>query len=366
MGGRRGFLNEKIRYFSACSGIGGFELGLGSQNYECVGFSEIDKFALQIYNKHFPTHENFGDLTKIDTTTLPKYDLFVAGFPCQSFSVAGKKRGFDDARGTIIFDIIRLLENNKPQCFLLENVKGILNIANGEVFAHILHEMARIGYLCEWLVLDSQQFGVAQRRKRVFIIGRFRTEPKLKIFSFRKSHETHNKTLPKSLDHINTLSAIGYSKLGHPDDYIITTRDNRHTTIRNYVNTIDANYYRGADNHGQRTLINQQPKNKDNYLIDSFGHSHTNISGTLNRRSMYLIDSFGHSHTNISGTLKTNKNPVLIDSTKLRLRKLTPLECERLQGFPDNWTAGLSDTQRYKTIGNAVTVNTVCYAKSLL
>ena len=122
------------------------------------------------------------------------------------------------------------------------------------------------------------------------------------------------KILSKNINRVNTLSASGYAKIGHQEDYIINK-----TTIRNYVNTIDANYYHGPDNHGQRTLINQQPK-----------------------------------------------NPTLIDFTKLRLRKLTPLECERLQGFPDNWTMGLSDTQRYKTLGNAVTVNTVRYAKSLL
>jgi DNA (cytosine-5)-methyltransferase 1 len=312
--GRRGFLNEKVRYFSACSGIGGFELGLGSQNYECVGFSEIDKYALQIYNRHFPKHKNYGDITQIAAATIPEHDLFVAGFPCQSFSIAGKKGGFDDARGTIIFDIVRLLENHRPKCFLLENVKGLLSVANGQVFTYILHEMERIGYLCEWLVLDSQNFGVAQRRQRIFIIGRFRTEPRLKIFSVGKGNETNSKTLSKNINRVNTLSASGYAKIGHQEDYIINK-----TTIRNYVNTIDANYYHGPDNHGQRTLINQQPK-----------------------------------------------NPTLIDSTKLRLRKLTPLECERLQGFPDNWTMGLSDTQRYKTLGNAVTVNTVRYAKSLL
>ena len=115
----------------------GFELGIGNRA-ECVGFSEIDKHAVTVYERHFPTHRNFGDITAINPADLPDFDLLVGGFPCQAFSIAGKQQGFTDPRGAIFFDVLRLLDAKRPQLFLLENVKGLLGHQQGETFKAII------------------------------------------------------------------------------------------------------------------------------------------------------------------------------------------------------------------------------------
>lgn len=281
-----------MKYFSAFSGIGGFELGIGKQG-TCIGYSEINKYALDVYKRHFPTHRNFGDITAIKPKEIPDFNLFVGGFPCQAFSIAGKRKGFTDTRGTLFFDIARIIKVKKPGAFLLENVKGILNHDKGKTFSVIVSTLRSLGYRIEWMVLNSQFFGVPQRRERTFIIGHLGKETTQKILSFKDRSKTNNEA-SKSFDGINTLTAIGYSKIGGQDDYISGKR-----TLRKVVNSIDANYFKSIDNHGQRTFVKE---------------------------------------------------------SDVSARKLTPLECERLQGFPDNWTDTLSDSQRYKTLGNAVTV----------
>ena len=121
---------------------------------ECIGYSEIDKYAIQVYNKHF-NHKNYGDITKISAETLPDFDLLVGGFPCQSFSIAGKRKGFEDTRGTLFFDIARILKAKNPRLILLENVKGLLSHDNGFTFKTIIKTLDELGYDCQWQVLNS-------------------------------------------------------------------------------------------------------------------------------------------------------------------------------------------------------------------
>ena len=164
----------KIRYLSLFSGIGGFEYGLQKSTrytFECVGYSEVDKYAENIYRKHYPNHPRLGDVTKINTEDLPNFDLLVGGFPCQAFSVAGQRRGFDDCRGTLFFEIARILKDKRPKYFLLENVRGLLSHNKGETFKTILKVLSDLGYNVEWQVLNSAYFGVPQRRERIFIKG---------------------------------------------------------------------------------------------------------------------------------------------------------------------------------------------------
>ena len=245
---------EKRRYFELSHGND------DTRTPHCVGYSEIDRYAIQIYEKHFK-HKNFGDIRKIRARSLPDFDLLIGGFPCQSFSVAGKRRGFKDTRGTLFFEIARILSAKKPKLLLLENVKGLLSHDQGRTFATILSTLDGLGYDIQWEVLNSKNFGVPQNRERVFIIGHLRKESRPEIFSIEK------------------------------DD--------------------------------RRCGEQYVPKQKA-------------IRGVWN---MSDIKSRWR-HT-------------------MRIRKLTPIECERLQGFPDGWTEGVSDTQRYKTLGNAVTVNVV-------
>lgn len=312
-------MNEQIRYLSLFSGIGGFELGInkghesnikhaligkeseqeertqgrvGAVNQHgtllhtgdrpaplCVGFSEIDKYATQIYQSHFPEHKNYGDITKIDPTTLPDFDLLVGGFPCQSFSIAGKRGGFSDTRGTLFFEIARILNTKRPRLFLLENVKGLLSHANGDTFRTILSTLDELGYDLQWQVLNSKNHGVPQNRERVFIVGHLRGTPRPQVFPFT---ESNGKTVRRIQ---GDVSGKGYAS--------------------------------------------QQDRT---YFPDS-------LMGCL------------------PATRTENKVNVLVEDMKIR--RLTPVECERLQGFPDNWTAGVSDTQRYKCCGNAVTVNVI-------
>ena len=194
-----------MKYLDLFSGYGGFSLGI-QQAYEesldnrrtassselatypnqsndntsngngwrsnpvCIGFSEIDKYAIQVYKKHF-NHKNYGNITTINPAELPDFDLLTGGFPCQAFSIAGKRGGFEDTRGTLIFDVFRILKEKHPRLVLLENVKGLLSHDNGRTFKTIITSLAELGYAVEWQVLNAKNFGVPQNRERVFIIG---------------------------------------------------------------------------------------------------------------------------------------------------------------------------------------------------
>jgi DNA (cytosine-5)-methyltransferase 1 len=165
-----------VRYFSMFSGIGGFELGIEQAatelglTTECVGYSEIDKHAIKTYEEHF-NHDNYGDATTIDADSLPEFDLLVGGFPCQAFSIAGKRLGFDETRGTLFFDIARILEAKQPRFFILENVKGLISHNAGQTFRTIIRTLDGLGYQLQWKVLNSKDHGVPQSRERVFIVG---------------------------------------------------------------------------------------------------------------------------------------------------------------------------------------------------
>ena len=167
--------HTKIKILSLFSGIGGFEKGIIDaigNRAEFIGYSEIDRYAIQIYKKHFPNHLNLYDITTIIPNELPDFDLLVGGFPCPSFSIAGKRKGLDDIRGQLVFEIIRILRGKKPKMFLLENVKGLLSHDGGKTMEIICEELCESGYAIDFEVLNSKNFGVPQNRERVFIVGR--------------------------------------------------------------------------------------------------------------------------------------------------------------------------------------------------
>lgn len=322
-----------MTYFSLFSGIGGFELGI-QQAYEylsstsrqqrgrlerngsdadnqqklittqpvCIGFSEIDKYAIQIYQKQFPNHKNYGDITKIDTQDLPDFELLVGGFPCQSFSIAGKRGGFNDTRGTLFFEIARIAREKQPRLLLLENVKGLLSHDKWRTFHTIISTLDELGYDIQWQVLNSKNHGVPQNRERVFIIGHLRGTSRPEVFPITGTTTETSKTkeFPEPIS-----------------------------------NCLRTNYSNGKSNELYIRQLNQ-PK-----------HSNDRVYGT----------------DGVSPTLNTaqggNRQPFLKVPEATKIRRLTPTECERLQGFPDGWTEGASDTQRYKTLGNAVTVNVI-------
>ena len=179
-----------MKYFDAFSGIGGFSEGIHRTcpDWECVGNSDIDKYANSIYANHFKEVKQYGDITKVDK--LPEgTDMLCCGFPCQSFSIAGKRRGFEDTRGTMFFEIARLCKASKPKYLVLENVKGLLNHDKGETFRVIIQTLDELGYDAEWRVLNSKNFGVPQNRERVFIVCHLRGIPFGQVFPVGEDDE---------------------------------------------------------------------------------------------------------------------------------------------------------------------------------
>jgi len=216
---------------------------------------------------------NFGDITEIVASSLPDFDLLVGGFPCQAFSIAGKRAGFDDTRGTLFFDLARIIKEKQPSMVLLENVKGLLSHEGGDTFRTIISTLDELGYDVEWQILNSKDFGVPQNRERVFIIG-----------------------------HLGGFGGRQIFPIGIHDK-------------------VPAKEDKGDESEAEHIFS-------------------TIATNTKRKESNYIKRLYG----------------LTVDE---KIRRLTPTECERLQGFPDGWTEGLSDTQRYKTLGNAVTVNVI-------
>lgn len=167
-------LTNMIKFFDLFSGISGFRSGLEAVgNMECVGFCEKDKYAIQAYKALYNTENEvyFNDATTIDTNKLPRFNLLTAGFPCQPFSVAGQRGGFDDERGNLFFEIARILKDKRPEFFILENVPGLLSHKGGETCKKIFETLSDLGYSFKWDIYNSAAFGVPQQRKRLYIVG---------------------------------------------------------------------------------------------------------------------------------------------------------------------------------------------------
>ncbi len=304
-----------------------------------VGFSEINKYASELLTQKFPNTKNFGDCTKINTDELPDFDFLCGGFPCQSFSIAGKRRGFEDTRGTMFFEIARILEAKRPKTLLLENVKGLLNHDKGETFKVILQTLDELGYETQWIVLNSKFFGVPQNRERVFIIGSLRGEPRPEILPFRESPQ------------INTLS---YAQ-GNDVAYCLQQSDKHRGSY------ILHNVYGGFKEDVRKFDISptiRTPKGGGHLpmVVASRGRNPSNPSDrTVGNPTEQRLEPNSQGISNALSSVQ--KDNMVLENMKIR--RLTPIECERLQGFPDEWTEGFSDTQRYRMMGNAVTVNVV-------
>ena len=199
------------------SGIGGFEYGLqqSKHDFENVGYSEIDKYAVSIYERNYPNHTNYGDATKIKTEDLPDFDFLVGGFPCQAFSVAGKRGGFNDTRGTLFFEIARILKDKKPPYFLLENVRGLLSHDKGRTFQTILGVLSDLGYIVQWTLLNSADFQVPQRRERVFIEGYLGGESTGEVLSVRRN-------CSKNITKVNSFRDTNRTFSVYPDTNTVT------------------------------------------------------------------------------------------------------------------------------------------------
>lgn len=372
-----------MKYLSLFSGIGGFELGIqqAQPDYECVGYSEIDKYAIQVYEKHFK-HKNYGDITKLNTAELPGFDLLVGGFPCQAFSIAGKRRGFDEARGTLFFEIARILRDKRPRYFVLENVKGLLSHDGGKTLQTIFRILTDLGYEFEWQVLNSKNFGVPQNRERIFIIGHLRGTGRTKVFPVGESSKLHLREITNKVSDAQRIyDSGGLAKTIKGLGGGLRAKTGLYTVPAQWRRTEKGKMFRRESQKTGKDLtpfgnehrelvpkdsniigaITSQAVAKDSLLFEIKVIGNIYPSGGENGD---VLDVGGISKTlksgvtdNPSGGGSTSNSPKIMQDYKIR--RLTPKECERLQGFPDNWTEGLSDTQRYKTLGNAVTVNVI-------
>ena len=315
-----------MKAFSLFSGIGGFDLALKRNGVEIVGACEIDKYARQVYGKHFSGVKIWQNATTIEPKEIPDHSIFVAGFPCQPFSIAGNRRGFNDTRGTLFFEIQKIVEEKQPSILLLENVPGLLNHNKGQTFATILDTLDENGYDVEWQVLNSKYF-VPQNRERLFIVGHLRGKRARKIFPIGGDDQETNGPQNKMIKKIG-----GYSQYNSVYD----TEDAVFPSLQ-------------SGTHGYATGNIMAPK-----IVADRSRNYADKGRNL------------ESPKDISNSLTSVQKDNLLLNAR-RIRRLTPLECERLQGFPDNWTEGHSDTQRYKMCGNAITVPVVEYlVKELL
>lgn len=324
----------------------------------CVGFSEIDKYATAIYQKHFPEHKNYGNITTINAEELPDFDLLVGGFPCQAFSIAGKRQGFDDTRGTLFFDLARILRAKQPRLFLFENVKGLQSHDNGKTFATIIATLDELGYDCQWQVLNSKNHGVPQNRERVFIVGHLRGTPRPEVFPFGQDGREVDELSGQCS---NTLTARYYGGQANGTYIGESELDAQEINQLNQPNHSNDRIY-GADGISP-TLNTMQGGNRQPFVLAERGRYKED--GTIEQRLEPRFDG-------VTNTLTSVEKDNRVFNGKIR--RLTPIECERLQGFPDNWTAfgvrselsqrfvfvqEISDSQRYKCCGNAVTVNVI-------
>ena len=299
-----------MKFFDLFAGIGGFRVGLEAHGHECVGSCEIDKYARKIYGKNFGHEPEYKDVREIDTKELPEFDILCAGFPCQSFSIVGNRMGFEDKRGNLFFEIIRLAKEKRTPVLLLENVKGLLSHEKGETFRIMLQTLDECGYDVSWQLLNSRYF-VPQSRERLYIIANLRGSSGRKILPLGKVSKRNDKSR-KELYATDECSS-----------------------------TLTATYWKGYG--GGRPMIKESKPVQMNYR--------SNVNSNMKERVQDRDETW---------TLTSNSNDFTITDGD-RVRKLTPIECERLQGFADDWTKGISDTQRWKCLGNAVTTNVVEY-----
>lgn len=199
-----------LKFFDFCSGIGGGRIGLENNNLVCVGHCEIDSKTAETYRLFFNDDRNYGDLTKLNIDIIPDFDFMIAGFPCQTFSIAGKREGFADERGKIIYSLINIMKAKNVKYFILENVKGLLNHDKGKTFETIKTELEKLQYNIYYKVLNSIDYGVPQMRERIYIIG-FKKEYDNEGFKFPAKKEL-KKEFENFLDEENDLELDIYDK----------------------------------------------------------------------------------------------------------------------------------------------------------
>lgn len=420
-----------MRFIDFFSGIGGFRIGMERGGHECVGFCEVDKFAVASYTSmHLLTEKQreylntltlrqrqkeilkekyrngewyANDITKVIPEELPEADCYCFGFPCQSFSIAGKRGGFEDTRGTLFFEVMRLAKARKPKLLFAENVKGLLNHDRGRTFGVIINTMDELGYDVSWQVLNSKDFGVPQNRERVFLVGHLRETGAKEIFPVwgtasedRIQIVGHNKDYRRNLQTFSSeglteaLSTCQGGGREHHVAFPVFCDMNYGAGIKltKHARTLQARYNKGVNNRPaeisgvavpvltpeQLNLTSQDRhgvaigmavrKRDTGMVMEDNGTEQSNaLTSNCKHHLVGIIDP----HENQPQEKTDSDYEDAIDAvwsdkyqSYIAIRKLTPRECFRLQGFPDeyfNRAAEVnSNTQLYKQAGNSVTV----------
>jgi len=310
---------QKFKFIDLFAGIGGFRLAFQNLGGKCVFTSEWDKYSKKTYEANFG-EVPFGDITKIQTKNyIPdNFDILCAGFPCQSFSIAGKRGGFEDTRGTLFFDVAEIIKNKRPKAIFLENVKGLRSHDKGKTLATILHTLREdLGYYVpEPQIVNAKNFGVPQNRERIFIVG------------FRKNLNVTEFNYPKSLDKKVVLSDILEEKEVSVKYYLSNT----------YVETLRKHRAR-----------HESKGNGFGYeIIPNDGTANAVVCGGMGRERNLVLDDRLTSFTPVTH--------IRGEVNREGIRKMTPREWARLQGFPEEFKIVVSDAQAYKQFGNSVAV----------
>ena len=405
---------KKIKFIDLFAGLGGTRIGFQQAceekgiESECVFTSEIKPYAVEIYQHNFNNDEIHGDITQIDAKDIPNFDFLLGGFPCQAFSVAGNRKGFEDTRGTLFFDVARVIKEKKPKGFLLENVEGLVSHDKGRTLQTIISVLEELGYNVDWKVLDSSEFGVAQRRKRIYIVGSSKKKVSLEGFDTKKSVLAD--ILEKGLPPLETKFTKKLLDLYKPKDLEGKSIKDKRGGATN-IHSWDLEL-KGKITKDQKELLNclllQRRKKiwaelKGIKWMDGMPltlneiHSFYSFIPKKSLKTMLddLVDkkylSFEHpkdivedgtreysttverGYNIVTGKLSFELNKIL-DRTHIaptivateadrygvidggKIRRLSEKECLRLFGYPDWYSSNIKHSQLYDLVGNTVVV----------
>lgn len=307
---------KDITFIDLFAGIGGFRIALQNNKAKCVFSSEIDQKAAETYKDNFGEYPA-GDIIKIKSEDIPEHDILCGGFPCQPFSIGGLRKGFEDTRGTLFFQVARILKEKQPRAFLLENVRGIVNHDQGKTLKTILVTLDEVGYNCEYRVINARDYGIPQNRERWYCVG------------FRKD------------------LGVGFGDVGVKQlTYVFPPKVQLEKSINDFIDISQKGYE-----------ITETAKHNINKFLDDFyikrGQSeyYTIANEIRPSRCSFRNDGVAPCFTAKMGT-GGNNVPVIVEYK----RKLTERECLRLMGFPDSYKIKKNHHQSYKQIGNSVVV----------
>jgi DNA mismatch endonuclease Vsr len=307
----------KFTFIDLFAGIGGFRIAFQNLGGKCVFSSEWDKYSQQTYERNFG-EVPFGDITKVNEKEIPDHDILCAGFPCQAFSIAGKRGGFEDTRGTLFFDVARIIKEKKPKAFFLENVKGLMNHDRGKTLNTILNTLRNDldYYVPDPQILNAKNFGVPQNRERIFIVG------------FRKDTGISNFEYPKPVKVKKAFKDV---------------KEEKEVSVKYYLST---QYLSTLRKHRERHLAKGNGFGYEVIPDDSIANAI--VVGGMGRERNLVIDNRLTNFipvTNIKG--EVNREGI---------RRMTPREWARLQGYPDEFKIIVSDVNAYKQFGNSVSI----------